>query len=237
MKIVKIFLVLLFLTTSVLAFSQTVRLDESFSSRSPKGWKQISGNWRVINGRLTQTDTNENMAMITVPVYQSGKMLYEFDLRYAEGGADGYAGFGIHICVNNPTNVRSWGNGQSILGWVTYDPKHYGYPGAYIQVYESKGKTKMGLHRDIFPSSDPMRHGDIISIPRDYLRSEYINATVSFKLFFDTRTGEGRFYDPMNPDRYYYAFSLGSVEPGGYLTFRTNSVSVSIDNVKVTKMY
>ena len=44
--------------------------------------------------------------------------------------------------------------------------------------------------------------------------------------------------DPLDPDRYYYAFYLGGpVKPGGYLTFRTNSVSVRIDNLKVTRYY
>ena len=238
MKIVKIFLVLLFLSTSVFAFSETVRLNETFSSTSLSGWNSVSGTWRVVNGRLTQTNTRENMAMITVPVWQSGKMLYEFNLRYVKGGEDDYAGFGIHICVNDPSDKRSWGNGSSILGWVTWDPKHYGYPGAYIQVYESKGKTRMGLHTGVYPGADPLRYGDLFAIPSSYLKYEYITATVPFRLWIDTATGEGRFYDPMDPDRYYYAFNLGSaIQPGGYLSFRTNSVSVSIDNLKVTRIY
>ena len=238
MKIVKFVLVLVFLCAATFAFSQNVVLQENFSSSSLSGWKQVSGSWRAVGGKLVQTDRNENMAMITVPVWQSGRMMYEFDLEYVSGGEDDYAGFGIHVCTSNPTNVRSWGNGQSILGWVTYDPRHYGYPGAYIQVYESTGKTSMGLHKGIYPSSDPLRHGDLIAIPSSYMKYEYISATVPFKLMIDTATGEGRFYDPVDPDRYYYAFDLGtSLKPGGYLTFRTNSVSVRIDNIKVTRYY
>jgi hypothetical protein len=238
MKIVRLALVLVFIFVSAVAFSQTVRLMENFSSPSLVGWNAVSGNWKVINGRLTQTDTKEYMAMITVPVYQSGKMMYEFDLKYVDGGQDDYAGFGIHVCVNNPTNTRSWGNGESVLGWVTWDPKHYGYPGGYIQVYESRGKTSMGLDRHIYPGSDPLKYGDAIIVPSGYLRYEYLDATVPIKLFLDTSTGEGRFYDPLDPDRYYYPFYLGRpIKPGGFITFRTNSVSVSVDNLKITRMY
>jgi hypothetical protein len=238
MKIVRFALVIVFLLASTLAFSQTVRLMENFSSPSLKGWTLVSGNWQVINGRLTQTNTQENMAMITIPVYQSGKMLYEFDLRYVDGGQDDYAGFGIHVCVNDPTNTRSWGNGESVLGWVTWDPKHYGYPGGYIQLYESRSKTQMELDRRIYPGGNPLKYGDLIVVPAGYLKYEYLNATVPMKLMLDTATGEGRFYDPFDPDRYYYPFYLGrSIKPGGFLTFRTNSVSISIDNLKVTRMY
>lgn len=238
MKIVKLLLVMVFLCSSMLAFSQTSRLTETFTSPSLAGWKPVSGTWKVINGRLTQTDTKEYMAMITVPVYQSGKMLYEFDFKYISGGEDDYAGFGIHICTNNPTDVRSWGNGQSLLAWITWDPKHYGPPGAFFQVYESRGKIDMGLYRGIYPSSDPLKHGGLIAIPAKYLKYEFLAYTVPFKLLIDTKTGKGRFYDPFDPEKYYYPFDLGApIKEGGYLTFRTNSVSVSIDNVKVTRMY
>ena len=237
MKIVTFALVFVFLLAGAMAFSQTVVLTENFSNPSLKGWMKVSGNWKVLNGRLTQTDPKENMAMITVPVRQSGKMMYEFDLRYVDGGQDNYAGFGFHVCVNNPTKTRSWGDGESELGWVTWDSKHYGYPGGYIQVYRSSSRTQMELDRAIYPGGNPLKYGNLIIIPDEYLKYEYLTATVPFKLMLDTSTGEGRFYDPLDPDRYYYPFYLGhSVKPGGYFTFRTNSVSVSLDNLKITKL-
>jgi len=163
-------------------------------------------------------------------------MLYQFDVKYIGGGEDNYAGFGIHICINDPSMVRSWGNGRSILGWVTWDPEHYGYPGAFIQVYESTGITTMGLYDGIYPSSDIMKYGGMIPVSGQYLKYEYLNYTVPIKLQIDTRTGRGRFYDPFDPEHYYYPFDLGApIRSGNYFTFRMNSVSLSIDNVKIMR--
>lgn len=238
MKLVKFLLVALFILVPIALFSQTVLLDETFSSpASLSGWWATAGDWKVMKGRLYQTDTKETMAMITIPVRQSGTMLYEFDLRYVAGGEDDYAGFGIHICVNNPSRVRSWGNGRSLLGWITWDPKTYGYPGAFIQVYESKSLTNMGLYTKIFPGSDPIAYGDMLPVREEYLKYEYLDATVPIKILINLDTGEGRFYDPLDPDKYYYSFYLGGpVKPGNYFSFRVNSVSLSLDNLKITKI-
>jgi hypothetical protein len=237
MKWLKVFLVLLFLGASVFAFADSVMLSDNFNSGSLGSWKPISGSWRVMNGRLQQLDTKEHMAMIVAPVYQSGKMLYEFDVEYIGGGEDDYAGFGIHICVSGPSSRRSWGNGQSLLGWVTWDPKAYGSPGAFIQVYESMSNSKMGLYTGVFPGSDPLKYGDLIPVNREYLDTKYLSYRVPVKLMIDTRTGNGRFYDPFDPDRYYYPFSLGApIRAGGFFVLRTNSVALSFDNVRVTRL-
>jgi hypothetical protein len=237
MKIVKVFLILAVLCVPLVAFSSTIKVYDAFNSSSLTGWDVVSGDWRVINGRLTQTDVNEKMAMITIPVDQSGIMMYEFDLQYVDGGQDNYAGFGIHICVGDPSMKRSWGNGRSLLGWVTWDPGEYGRPGAFIQVYESMGPTDMGLYTRIFPSPDPLMYGNLLPVRSDYLKTEYLSYTVPIRLQVDTRTGRGKFFDPSNPKKYFYSFDLGGpIRPGSYFSFRTNSVSVSVDNVKISKM-
>jgi hypothetical protein len=190
-----------------------------------------------MNGKLSQVDTRENMAMIVVPAYQSGKVLYEFDVEYIRGGEDDYAGFGFHFCVNNPSSSRSWGNGKSMLWWVTWDPKAYGSPGGFMQIYESKSNSNMGLYTGVYPGSDPLRYGDLIPIPREYLNTKYLYNRVPVKIMIDTRTGKGRFYDPLALNRYYYPFDLGApIMSGGYFAIRTNSVALSFDNVTITKM-
>ena len=238
MRLITVMFVVILLVVSSIAVADMILVNESFDTSSLSKWIKVSGDWVVINGRLVQRDTNEKIAMITIPVKQSGKMLYQFDFKYIKGAEDDYAGFGIHICVNNPSRKRSWGNGRSVLGWITWDPKHYGYPGLYIQVYKSYGPVSMGLYPGLFPDPDPLKDGDLYPIKEEYLNPEYLNYTIPVKVMIDTETGKGKFYDPANPDKYYYPFDLGGpIGSGSYFTFRTNSVSVSIDNLKIIKLY
>ena len=237
MKWLNVFLVLLFVGAAFAASADYNVLSNSFSSGSLGNWKPTSGSWKVMDGRLSQVDTRENMAMITVPVQQAGKVLYEFDVEYIGGGGDDYAGFGIHICVNGPSSMRSWGNGKSLLGWVTWDPKAYGSPGAFVQVYESKGNANMGLYTKVFPGADPIKYGDLLPVNDEYLDTKYLDYRVPVKIMIDTRTGRGKFYDPFAPDEYYYPFSLGGpIRAGGYFALRTNSVALSFDNVRITRL-
>jgi len=233
MKAVRTVLLLVFLGASLVGFSETTLVSDTFDSSSMGRWMTVSGTWRAMNGRLYQTDTSERMAMITIPVRQSGKVLYEFDVRYVAGGEDDYAGFGIHFCVNNPSKGRSWGNGDSYLAWLTWDPGTYGYPGGFAQIYDSEGPTDM----DLFPEGDILEDGDRFPIMVDYLKTEYLAYTVTVRVELDTTTGNGYIYDPFDPYRYRFPFAMGqSVKAGGYFSFRTNSLAVSIDNFKVTKL-
>jgi hypothetical protein len=95
----------------------------------------------------------------------------------------------------------------------------------------------MNLHEAVFPRADIMRYGDMLPVNTEYIKSEYLNAVVPIRIMLDTRTGEGRFYDPFDPDRYYYPFDLGTrIRPGDYFSLRTNSVSVSIDNLEIRRV-
>ena len=230
MKGFKVVLLVLFLSTSLAAFSQQLA-SESFSNLS--GWSAASGDWKAINGRLAQTDTRETISVITIPVRQTGTVEYAFDVEYIGGGEDDYAGFGVHVAVNGPSKGRSWGNGKSLLAWVTWDPKAYGYPGAFAQVYKSKSAGDMTL----YPSGDIMEDGDRYPVLEEYLKYEYLDYNVPMKFSVDLTTGKGKFYDPKAIDRYYYTFDLGMpIPPGSAFSFRMNSVALSIDNFKVQKL-
>ena len=234
MKHVKVIFVLVFLFTAVVAFSQTSLVSDTFDRMSLGDWVPINGEWKVMDGKLYQTDTAENMAMIMIPVKQSGKILYEFDVSYLTGGEDNYAGFGIHLCINNPSKNRSWGNGQSFLAWITWDPDIYGWPGGFVQLYQSTGPTRM----DLFPSGDIIEDGDRFPIGVEYLDVEFLSYTITVRLELDTETGKGYYYDPFDPYEYRYPFELGTpVKAGDYFAFRTNSLSVCIDNFKVSRVY
>jgi hypothetical protein len=232
MQTKKAFWLLAFLAVAGLAFGQTVVINSFSSSSLPAGWMPVSGDWKVMNGKLYQVDTRERMALLNIPAPQSGTVQYEFDLEYNGGAEDDYAGFGIHVIVDNPSRGRSWGDGQSALLWVTWDPKQYGAPGLFAQAYGSLSATDMTL----YPPRDILRAGGDMPFPPQYVRMEFLGATVPVKIVIDYDTGEMKVYDPLDM-RYYSRFRASLPKRSGrYFAFRTNSLSVRIDNFKITKL-
>ena len=223
---------LLLLLVPFLIFSQTVLVNDDFSTMS--GWKPAYGNWKIMNGRLAQLDTKAGKAKIDRYVPQSGLIQYQFDVHYIDGGLDRYAGFGIHVLVDKPHGGFAWGNGKSFLLWVTYDPKAYDGTGFYAQTYRSESNSYMYLMK-----------GYHIEIPEKitiggktytYLDPKYASYDIPIKFTIDTTTGDVKVYDPLIPN-WVWKFNLGGpLAPGSYVTFRTNSLAVSFDNFKVTKL-
>jgi hypothetical protein len=237
MKVFKYVLLALFISAAACTFAAPVELQDEFSDSSFGVWRPVSGSWEMMNGKLVQTDTDETMAVIVAPIEQEGVMMYRFEFKYEGGAEDDYAGFGIHVGIDRPASRRSWGHGQSLLAWLTWDPEAYGYPGAFFQIYESRSNVDMRLHPNVYPGTNILTYGGQIPVNQEYLKREYLRYSVPVKLVVNTRTGEGRVYDPFNPDRYYFPFDLGGpIQPGSYFAFRTNSVSVSIDNVRVERV-
>ena len=233
MKRINVLIVILLCLSGLLSFAQSKNLSVNFSSSKLPGVVNASGNWHVKNGLLIQENIKETMAIISFPVKQKGEMLYQFDLKYIAGGEDDYAGFGLHISVDKPAKNRSWGNGKSVLLWLTYDPDQYGYPGFFAQIYTSKNNVKMGLDPKIHNSSNPLKDGDEYPIPEEYLKEEYIGSTIPVKMIIDLDTGIGKIYDPLDSSSY-YAFYLGQQNlEGNYVSIRTNSLVVSIDNILI----
>ena len=144
MKKLLVFLVILLLAGAA-AYAQTVVFEQSFSSSTmlPKS----HGDWEIMGGRLYQSDVDERLAKINVEARQSGEMQYEFTVRYEGGGfTDLMGGFGIQIFVDKAWEGKSWGNGNSYLLWLNYDPMPtYGPKGFSAQVYKSMSETKMAL--------------------------------------------------------------------------------------------
>jgi hypothetical protein len=61
-----------------------------------------------------------------------------------------------------------------------------------------------------------------------------IGKTINIKIIIDTDTGILKVYHPFKSS-YYYEIDLGSsLTNGSYFSFRTNSLSVVIDDFKVT---
>ncbi len=210
------------------AFGDRILFADSFEYLGE--WEPHSGDWVVTDGELRQEDVNEKIAGISRIVRQEGILVYEFDVRYLSGLKDSYGGFGIHILVDRPTGLRSWGQNRSYLFWLTYDVQAYQAENVFAQVYKSKGLTRMEYY--------DMR-GDEYPVPTDILSvtalpdTSKAPGTLHIKLMIDTKTGNGRLYNPNRPDSY-YDINLGSaLETGMYIALRTNSVALAFDNVSV----
>ncbi len=215
---------ILLLTASLLS-AQTVVLENDFSSSGKI--QSAYGSWKVQNGKLTQTDVANRLAKCNIEVPQSGVMQYEFDLYYEKGGyEDRMGGFGIQVFVDKANPGKSWGNGKSYLLSVNYDENPtYGGAGPRVQVYKSTGDTRMTL----LPGYD-------LALPNEVLAFDLRTVKIPVKLVIDGNTGDVKAYDPITPN-WVWKFKLDTAPGrGSFLSFRTNSLSVSVDNLKVTKL-
>jgi hypothetical protein len=176
-------------------------------------------------------------------------MRYEFDVLYVDGGEqDGYGAFGLHVFVDSLIPSISWGNGNSYLFWVTFDPKAYGVDkkggtAFWGQIYKSA--TNIDMNR--LPG--PYSH---IAIPAlspatglpwmtwVYPRGAYIipnpKIPVRVKIDVDANKGEAKIWDPVYAGWFYRVPLDKSVKGGSYVILRTSSVAMSFDNVRVTKL-
>lgn len=177
------------------------------------------GKWVVIGDRLFQNDIKAGMARVDIPAPQAGMMVYEFNIRYEDGGTDDmHAGFGIHIFVDKPASGRAWGNGRSYLLWLNYDENAKGITrGLSAQIYKSLTNSKMELIADI----------DL----NDYaylLTEDLLDMVIPVKMVVNGFNGDVKFYDPTDSS-YVYKFNLGNTVPltGKFISLRTNSMGIS----------
>jgi len=193
-------------------------------------WKAAYGDWKMINGRLSQLSLKAGMAMAHVYLPQSGVMQYEVDIRYLGGLEDEYGGLGFHVFVDKPHSRKSWGSGKSDLLWITYDPKAYGGSGVYAQAYKSKSHIDMNL----------LHKGNAYELPAVYLSKIDVTRLNKYylpvKVVVDGDTGIVKVYDPLVAN-YYYKFSLGgALGKGSYVSVRTNSLAASFADFRATKL-
>jgi hypothetical protein len=193
-------------------------------------WNAAYGDWKIVGDRLVQQSTTAGMAQATLKIPQTGVIQYEFDAKPIAGYLDQYAGFGVHIGIDKSAAGKSWGNGDSFLLWLTYDPKAYGGLGVYAQAYQSFNHSRMEI----------IHKGNAYAIPAQYLEQVDINRldryVLPVKIVVDYDTGLVKVYDPTR-ENYYYKFSLGGpLSQGSYVSLRTNSMAASFGNFKVTRL-
>ena len=177
------------------------------------------GKWAVIGDRLYQSNLKAGMARVDIPAPQAGMMVYEFNVRYEDGGTDDmHAGFGIHIFVDKPASGKAWGNGKSYLLWLNYDENAKGITkGLSAQIYKSLSNSKMELIADI----------DL----NDYtylITEDLLDMVIPVKMVINGFNGDVKIYDPTDSS-YVYKFNLGNTAPltGQFISLRTNSMGIS----------
>jgi len=193
-------------------------------------WVWNSGDWTLRGGGLAQIDGEETIATASRIVRQRGVVLYEFDLWYLSGLSDGYGGLGLHILIDEPTGVRSWGQNDSYLLWIAYDIEAYGTDHLYAQMYKSSGPVSMTYHNmegSDFPLDKAIfAAGDLAETTREN--------PLRVRLLIDTDSGNGRLYRPGGNGSYFTVDFGSSLGEGMYIGLRTNSLSVVFDNVTVS---
>ncbi|MBB6480989.1 hypothetical protein [Spirochaeta isovalerica] len=177
------------------------------------------GQWEMQGNRLVQKDLLAGMARVDIPFPQEGTVVYDFNVRYEDGGTeDLHAGFGIHLFVNNPAPGKAWGNDKSYLLWLNYDTDPSGITnGLSAQVYKSLSHHEMELVADY----DLNRFASLLTNTNK-------DATIPVKLEVNSNTGDVKIADPMR-DGWVYKFNLGNAKPlnGKFISLRTNSGSFS----------
>ncbi|MBN2655637.1 MAG: hypothetical protein JXR86_01150 [Spirochaetales bacterium] len=177
------------------------------------------GQWEIEGDRLVQTDLLAGMARVDIPYLQEGTVVYDFNVRYEDGGTeDLHAGFGIHIFVDNPAPGKAWGNDKSYLLWLNYDADPEGIsPGLSAQIYKSLSHHEMELVADY----DLNRYAPLLADS---------NKDVAIPVLMEVNgyTGDVKIADPLR-DGWVYRFTLGNKEPlsGKFVSLRTNSGSFS----------
>ena len=196
-------------------------------------FEPAEGNWLVMGDRLAQIDAQAPRAKINLRIPQAGRVEYQFDVRYISGLEDSYAALGAHLFVDQPHGGVSWGNGNSFLLWLTYDPAAYGGSGVWAQVYKSTGNSKMALHSF---GGTPFHFG----IPAQFLQnidmSQLPSLVLPVRIRVDADNGTISVKDPLQQNLW-WSFTVG--EPmgvGRYVTLRTSSLAASFGNLRMLQL-
>ena len=203
-------LLLLILGLGLPLFAQAALSEQHFAS----------GSWRLIGDRLYQSDNSARLAKANIRVPQSGPMIYDFNVRYEGGVEDGHGGFGIHVFADGVYHGTSWGSGTSYLLWLNYD-ENPTIPniqrGLSAQVYRSTSNSSM----DLLESFDLNEFDHLLT------HENWVLNTVPFRIWINGDTGEVRVFDPTELDYYFQLFLPTRNLRGGWISLRTNGLSLS----------
>lgn len=102
-----------------------------------------NASWKRTESTAAMTDAKAMYAKLVMEVPESaGPTRYEFK---ALSTGTGWVGFGLHIYGRGTWKLKGYGGGDSILVWVTSDPKTNGDAAPRLQIYRSSNEVDMTL--------------------------------------------------------------------------------------------
>jgi hypothetical protein len=155
------------------------------------GYKARLGMWKLSGGILSQTDPTQYFSRLTFPLLQSAKpLLYSFETK---ASAKGWVGTGIHLFAEGVKQAKGYGEGKSLLVWLTRDAKVRGNDGTYLQVYRSDSDVSMErvLDAKVKEKLDGWNRLDVLYEPDNEFIVIAINGTVraAYRTYFGIGAG------------------------------------------------
>lgn len=99
------------------------------------------GSWKIGEGTASQTNAREFFSRLDIPFEQSGRAyLYRFS---AQSTGTGWVGLGIHFFASGVKSKRGYGEGRSLLVWLTRDPAVRKTDATWLQLYRSDNDVVM----------------------------------------------------------------------------------------------
>jgi hypothetical protein len=168
--------------------------SDAFPELLRKGFDGASkrmGSWKIKDGIAAQTDAAQYFSRLTFPMIQSATpTLYSFDVL---AGPKGWVGAGLHFFAEGVKKPKGYGEGKSLLVWLTRDAKMRGDNETYLQIYRSDDDVNMErvLDAEIQEGVAAWNHLDILYEPGAEFVVIAVNGTVrtAYRTFFGIGTG------------------------------------------------
>jgi tetratricopeptide (TPR) repeat protein len=117
--------------------------EAAYIDLSGSGIREAGGSWARDVRSARMTDGEAMYAKLVLEgLTQAGASSYEFKAR---SFGNGWVGFGLHIYGRGDWRLSSYGGGDSLLIWITSDPKGFGDAEPRLQIYRSRGEVEMSL--------------------------------------------------------------------------------------------
>jgi hypothetical protein len=127
--------------------AQAAPRENRFSVEGFEGAVPLVGRWTLAPEVVRQLDGTALTAKLAVPLAQQRRPRAYTVTARSEG--TGWVGVGLHVMVSAAEKHRGWGEGRSVLVWLTSDPKHRGDTLTRLQVYRSASDVDMRLEREL----------------------------------------------------------------------------------------